>query len=333
MKKQKVHDSKNDYKIVISEIGISPLRMIRIAFALMGIIPLLILFYIIIGKKFLYSLFLGSNGLITLIAIFISFAGFLYAYNVVSNMVRRLLAYSSERKQSDDEKTELLLAISHDLKTPLTIIKTGIRNLLDGVGGVLGKAHSGIAEICLKAVDRTAIFIDELLDVSKTGFIRMGFRRNLVDFSKIVKDETEAISELARKNNQNLKYKIESRNPNICADDKKISRVVMNLLSNAVKYTPNGGRIEAMVTEDENALKFAVKNSGPGIPSDKLDKIFNRYERLKEHSGIEGAGLGLSIVKEIVDLHNGHITAKSELNKETEFNIVLPKDLRSREKH
>jgi len=332
MKKERVNDSKNHYKVIISEIGISPLRMIRVAFALMGIIPLLILFYIIIGKKFLYTLFLGSNGLIVLIAIFISFAGFLYAYNVVSNMVRRLLAYSSERKQSDDEKTELLLAISHDLKTPLTIIKTGIHNLLDGVGGVLGKAHSGVAEICLNAVDRIGGFIDELLDVSKTGFIRMGFRRNLVNFERVVKNETEAISELAKKNNQKLKYKIESRNSDVWADEKKISRAVMNLLSNAVKYTPKGGRIEALVTEDENALKFAVKNSGPGIPPDKLDKIFNKYERLKEHSGIEGTGLGLSIVKEIVDLHNGHITAKSELNKETEFSMVLPKDLRSREK-
>lgn len=333
MEKKKEHESKNDYKVVISELGISPLRMVRITFALMGIIPLLILFYIMIGKKFLYDLLLGNNGLIILIAIFISFAGFLYAYSVVSNMVRRLLLYSSERKQADDEKTELLLAISHDLKTPLTVVKTGIDNLLNGVGGVLGKAHSGIAELCLKGVDRIASFIDELLNVSRAGFIRMGFKRELIDFEKIIKNEIDAISELANKNNQNIKFKTQVKNSNIWADEKKMSRVIMNLLSNAVKYAPKNGKIDLVLSEDENTIKLAVINTGPGIPPDKLDKIFNKYERLKEHSGIEGTGLGLSIVKEIVDLHNGHITAKSELNKETEFCIVLPKDLRSREKH
>ena len=330
MKNKNSQDTKNKYNIIISELGINPLRVARSAFALMGIIPLLVIFYIIVGRHFLYELLLGQNGFIITMAIFISLTGFLYAYRLVDKMIKKLLLYSSECKRAEDEKTELFFAISHDLKTPLTIIKTGISNLIGGVGGVLSKAHLDIAQICLRAVDRGDDFINEIMNFSKTGFIRINFRRKLVDFGKIIKDETDDISKLAEEKNQRLKYTAECKNFTMWLDEKKISRLVGNLLSNAIKYTPGGGKIDVVLSGDEYTAKLAVVNTGPGISVDKIDKIFERYERLKGNPGIEGTGLGLSIAKDIVDLHKGHITVTSEPDKETKFNVILPRDLRAR---
>ncbi len=333
MQKKREQKNGDDYKIVISELGIRPFHMLRAAFALMGIIPLLILFYIIIGKNFLYHLFLGTNSFIAGIAIFISVMGFLYAYNLVGGMIKKLLLYSSERKRSDDEKIEVLLAVSHDLKSPLTTIQTGIRNMLDGVAGAINKGQAEIAEICLNAVRKVSGFISELLDISKINFVRTNLKRERVNFEKIIRREVNEISELAkRNNNQNVICDILTADSDIWADKSKLSRAVMNLLSNATKYTPFGGRIDARLFADEDTVTLAVINTGAGIPPDALDKIFNKYERLSEHTGIEGAGLGLSIVKDIVDLHKGHLTVKSEPGRETEFNIILPRDLRIRER-
>ena len=330
MNKNKEQEKRHDYKIVISELGISPFRMLRVAFALIGLIPLLIIFYIIIGKYFFYNLLLGTNGFMAGVAIFISLVGFLYAYNIIGNMVKKLLSYSSERKRSDDEKTELMVSVAHDLKTPLTIVKTALHNLLDGIGGALNKVHAGMAERGVNAVNRLISFIDDMLDLSKIGFIRTQFRREQLDFAKIVKDEVGEIYELTKKNNQDLNCRIPMMDSNMWGDGKKISRAVMNLLSNAVKYTPQGGKIDVALSGDEDTVRLVVINSGSGILPEELDRIFDKYERLKKHEKVEGTGLGLSIVKDIADLHKGHLTVKSEPNKETEFNLVLPRDLRTK---
>jgi len=317
------------YKIVASELGINPFSIIKAAFALMGIIPLLVLFYLVMGRHFLSRFFVGSSGLVAAIAVFISFFGFLYAYNLVSSMVKRLISYFYERKLAADIKTELTASITHDLKTPLSVIKTAIHNLLDGMAGPINKAQAELAQQCLKSIDRTIGFIDELLNISKTHFIRTNIRRKLVNFEQVVKNEINEISAIAKRNNQSLKYKIMTSDSSLWADERKLSRAVMNLLSNAVKYTPPRGRIDVILSSKKNSIGLAVINTGPGIPEDQLNKIFDKYERLDRSSRVEGTGLGLSIVRDIVEMHKGHLTIKSRPGKKTEFGMILPKDLRT----
>jgi len=295
----------------------------------MGIIPLLILFYIIVGKDIFDNPLIRDNSLIAAISIYISVMGFFLAYTLVSNMIKKLLLYSAERKQADEEKTELLLAVTHDLKTPLAVIKTSVQNILDGVGGAVSEIHAEMAKICLTAVNKITTFTNELLDISKIKFVRMNFRRELLEFAKVVRSEVRGISELAKEKQHDLKCRIPQEDSRIWADKQKVSRAVMNLLSNAVKYTPSGGVIDVILSVDESAVKLSVMNTGPGIPKHQLEDIFNKYKRLQKHAQVEGTGLGLSIVKDIVDLHKGHLTANSEPGKKTEFSIVLPKDLRA----
>jgi signal transduction histidine kinase len=244
-------------------------------------------------------------------------------------MVKKLMTYFLERRMADEEKTELLTAFTHDMKTPLAVIKTGLQNLIDGIGGTLNNMHREMAQICATAVNRATDFVNQILEISKVKISMLSLRRELIDFQQIVKDEVKEISALAQKNNQTVNCQIMTTDPKVWGDREKLSRAVMNLLSNAVKYTNIDGRIDVLVSSDENTVKLAVINTGPGIPADKLGAIFNKYERLEPNSKIEGTGLGLSIVKDIIDLHKGHITVKSELGKETEFDVVLPKDLRT----
>jgi len=332
MEKDKSRKTRSEYKIIISELGLKPFNVINIAFLLIGIIPILSILYVIIGKNFFYDLIIGSNGFIIASAILISVIGFVYAYNLINRMMKKLLAYSYERKRSDDVKTEMLLAVSHDLKTPLTVVKTGMQNLLEGIGGPVSNTHSKIAQVCLNAVNKLIGFINELLNASRTHFVRVNFKRELFDFNELIKKEIDEISTLAKKENQDLRYRILTADTNIWGDKSKLARAVMNLLSNAVKYAPSGGKIDVILSGTEDTVMLAVINSGSQIRPEELNKVFDKFERLESHSEVKGSGVGLSIVKEIVDLHNGHLTAKSEPGKEIEFDIVLPKDLRGERK-
>ena len=328
MKEIKKSGDKNDYKIIISEIGVSLFRMIKIAFALMGVIPLLVVFYIMIGKYFLYELFLGNDVAIITTAIFISVVGFLYAYSLMSTLIEKLLKYAEERKRSDSEKTELMIAIAHDLKTPLTTIKISMHNLIDGIGGKLSDAHIEISKKCLNAVEKVHNFIEEILNFSKIDFLRTQMERSFMDFGTVVKREIDGVTPLAVESGLNLNCNFLTDNTYIWGDEKKLSRATMNLLSNAVKYTPQGGAVKVMISGDDHTVQLSIANTGPGLTQDELNKIFKKYERLDRHSGINGIGLGLSMVKDIIDLHNGHIVVNSEPDKETEFRVVLPRDLR-----
>lgn len=331
MKKRK-RSRKNDYKIIISELKENPIRRIKLCFALMSIIPLLVLFYMLVGKNSFYTIFLGINGLIVSIAVLISVMGFFAAYTLIIKMIHRLLFYFLEHRIANEEKMQFILAFTHDLKTPLTVIKTGMQNILDGIGGTANKIQQDMARICLKATDRATNFINHMLEVSKLKISMIGFKRELVDFEEIIKNEVKEISALAKKSDQKIHCRVVSMDPKLWGDRDKLSRVVMNLLSNAVKYTNVSGRIDVILSSDNDTVHLAIINTGSGIPADSLDKIFNKYERLKSGPKIEGAGLGLSIVKDIVALHNGHIAVKSKPGKETEFTVIFPKDLREQQR-
>lgn len=322
-------NSKNDYKIIVSELKDNPLRKIKICFALMAIIPLLVLFYLLIGKNFLYRLFLGTNGLIIGIAIFISILGFLIAYQLIVEMVNKLLFYFLEKRHADQEKLEIISGFSHDLKTPLAVIRTALQNMIDGVTGALDKTQQRMTNICIKALDRATNFINQIFELAKLNITISNLNRELVDFKYLLKNELAEVAALANKNNQELSCKILSVDLKIWGDKEKLSRAVMNLLSNAVKYANAKGRIDVALSSDNNVVKLAVINTGPGIPQDKLDKVFAKYQRVNSKAKIEGAGLGLSLVKDIIELHKGQITVKSIPNKETEFKVTLPRDLRA----
>jgi len=274
--------------------------------------------------------FLGSSGLTAMIAIFISILGFLYAYNFVVNMLKRLMDYFYERKCADDEKTELIIGVSHDLKTPVTVIKSGLDNVLEGAAGPLNKAQTEIIRKCISSADRMSDFISGLMDISKIRFVRTNLKRAPVDFGEVVKNEVARISESARAKGQEFKYKISTTATTIWADKDKLSKALMYLFSDIAKHASSGSEINVTLLGDEITMQLTVTGKGSIVWPVEFGAIFNKYERPREHAGVKETGLNLSVVKDIVDLHNGHITARSDPGKEIEFNMILPKDLRQR---
>lgn len=328
MRTQKGHH--NNYKIILTELGSNPFRRIEAVFALMFVIPLLAAFYLITKEELFPKIFLGDNGTIMALGIVIAVTGFLYAYLIVRDLVARLLTYAQERKLADDEKTEVMLAVAHDFKNPLTVIKLAFDNLLEGIGGTLNNSQSGIVKICLSNIEKLFRFVEDILKASESYFFRRFIAREQVDLVSIVKNEVDNTALLARKSNLDLRYWPPSGEVSLWGDKDKLSRVTANLITNAIKFTPQGGIVDVELSSDENAVTFSVTNTGKGLKPDEVARLFKKYERLEEHSEIEGSGLGLSIVKDIIDLHNGHITVRSELGKDTEFKVILPRDLRKK---
>lgn len=318
----------NDYKVIISELKTNPFRVIKIAFLLIGIVPLLSFLYIMMRGHFNLDVFLGSSGLTGIIAISISLLGFLYAYNFVVNMVKRLLDYFYERKCADDEKTELIIGVSHDLRTPVAVIKSGLDNVIEGVAGPLNKTQAEIIRKCLSSVDRLGDFISGLVDISKISFVRTNLKRAPIDFGEVVKNEVARISGPAKVKGREFKYKISTTATTIWADKDKLSKAVMYLFSDISKHASSGSKINVTLAGDEITMQLTVTSKGAMIWPVEFGAIFNKIERPQEHAGIKETGLNLSVVKDIVDLHNGHITARSDPGKEVEFNMILPKDLR-----
>ncbi|MCX5686891.1 MAG: ATP-binding protein [Candidatus Omnitrophica bacterium] len=322
--------NKNDYKIIISELGVNPFHVTNIIFALMCIIPLLVICYIIVGKHFIYDLFLDENGIEMTTAIFIAFAGLLYAYQLVRTLIEKLLRYAEDSRIASNEKTDILIAVSNDLKVPLKALRAGMYKLMSSAGDALKGASAETAKDCLDAAETMDRFIEEITNFSKAGFIRMGIRREFIDLRNIIQTEVDGVTQLAKKKNLNLQCSFAAGSTNLWGDEKKLSRAVASLLSNAIKYTPAEGVVNIAVLSDENTIQFSVKNTGPWLLPDETNKIFEKSARPDNYSGAKDTMVELSIVKDIVDLHNGHITVSSDPGGETEFKVVLPRDLRMR---
>lgn len=326
MRRNRKHEKIDYHNIVISELGINPFHMIKSSFALMGIIPLLVIFYILIGKHFLYHLFLGNDGTAITIGIFISIMGYLYAYAHILRMVERLLSYSAERKRADDEKSAFVANVSHEFKNPLGIIKESLVIILDGIYGKINSKQREFLETGKRNIERLIRLVTDLLDISKIEAGKMEMRWEKIDMTPLVNEIITTYERELSKKQLILKKEIPQDIGSIRADKDKISEVVINLLSNAIKYTPPEGNITIRLVGTEKEIRFEISNTGSGIPKESLNKVFNKFERITTEKR-EGTGLGLPIAKDIVELHKGRIWLESESGKGSKFTFVLPKNL------
>jgi len=325
MKENITGPDKDSYKIIMSELGVNPFSAIKVAFALMGLIPLLVLFYIVIGKHFLYHIFLGSNSFILGIAIFISGMGFFYAYSLVRSMTEKLLLYSLERKRADDEKSAFVSNVSHEFKNPLNVIKGSLSSMIEGVTGTINSQQKEMLELGKKTVDRLIRLVRDLLDLSKIEAGKMEIKKEEVDIVSLADEVLTFYEREISKKEILLKKEIPQDIGLILADKDKLVGVITNLLNNAVKYTPAGGKISVGLEGTEREVRFEISDTGPGIPKESYEKIFNKFERITAEK-MEGTGLGLPITKDIIELHKGKIWVESGHGKGSKFIFTLPRD-------
>ena len=235
-----------------------------------------------------------------------------------------------EAKEYEKLKDQFFSTISHELKTPLNII-LGVVQLIDKTFCQQGfcanheklKKYMNMSkQNCYRLVK----LINNLIDITKfdSGFMHMEFREyNIVS---VIENITLSIAEYIESKGIQLIFDTEIEEKIVSCDAEKLERVMLNLLSNAIKFTENGGTIMVNVYDKEESILISVKDTGIGIPSDMKEKIFDRFTQVDStlRRRAEGSGIGLSLVKAIVDLHNGRINLESNLGAGSEFIVELP---------
>ena len=225
-------------------------------------------------------------------------------------------------REIDAVKTNFFTNISHEFRTPLTLISAPIQESLEDKN--LSHEKRKHFEIAQKNTVRLSALVDQLLELSK---INSGNRKLLLQKNKptqMIAAWSESFLYLAQQKKINLKIEILNKEVEAWFDCEAVENIILNLLGNAVKYTPNEGEILLQASLQKEFLKIIIKNTGQGLTPPQIKTIFNRFYQTDGQN--EGAGIGLSLVKELTELHGGKVTVNSELNKWTTFDVLLCTD-------
>ncbi len=229
----------------------------------------------------------------------------------------------SERKELDNLREDLMAMIYHDLRSPLANIISSL-DIMKTLLPEKDESIDPVFQIAVRSTDRLQRLISSLLDIKR---LEAGQPiTNLEEFSvqSLVDYAREAVLPVIQSKRQNLIINIDDPLPTITADAGMIRRVLINLLENAIKFTPLDGNIYIGAKEEDQQLLLIVADSGPGIPDEQRERIFNKFTRLQAEKFPKGIGLGLAFCKLAVNAHNGKIWVESNENIGSKFNIILP---------
>ena len=229
-------------------------------------------------------------------------------------------------KELNERKTAFVANVSHELKNPLVIIKESLSNILDGISGTINPKQREVLEIGKKSVERLIRLVVDLLDLSKIEAGKMSLKLEQVDLKQVVSEVLKMYEREISKKELALKREAQGNVGLIWADRDKLTEVTINLLNNAIKYTLRG-TITIKLAGDETKVRFEISDTGPGIPVEYQQKIFDKFERITAEKQ-EGTGLGLPVVRDIVELHKGKIWVESKAGSGSKFIFTLPRDSR-----
>ncbi len=224
----------------------------------------------------------------------------------------------------DQERAEYVNAAVHDLKVPITVI-SGYCTLLQEMGTEgLSAEQREYLEAAIEGSDRLVELVNNILDLSRLEAGKMVFEMTSGDLGVAVREACRAVQPLAEKNAFELTVLARGAAP-ATFDAESIHRVVVNLLSNAMKVTPAGGKIRVAVDELPEDLRVVVEDTGPGIPQERIPRLFEKFGVLGPDDHRKGTGLGLFICKKIIAAHHGRIWVESQTGRGSRFFFTLPK--------
>jgi signal transduction histidine kinase/CheY-like chemotaxis protein len=241
---------------------------------------------------------------------------------------RRLAAQWARLRQANSFKSEILGTIAHDLKNPLGVIlgRTEIlKEMIAAAGALDGNVQAQLAYV-RSAANQLTEMVDDLIADAMADALDITIRREPVDISVLVEEVAEANRPLAGKKEQTVTVSAPPNHAAMCDAD-RIREAIDNLVSNAIKYSPVGGAIDLLVTQTAGGIMVEIRDQGAGLSQEDISRLFGRFQRLsaKPTAGESSTGLGLSIVKRIVDLHGGQITvASAGPGKGATFKMTLP---------
>ncbi len=229
----------------------------------------------------------------------------------------------TKQQQLEKSRREFVANVSHELKTPLTTVKSHAETLLDIIGD--NKTAEMFANTILNETDRMTRLVKDLLLISSLEG-KMVLNSSMFSLKHMIKDVVSTMRLVADEKGHRLSFEAIAEIPDFYGDRDKIEQVLYNVISNSIKYTPNGGKISIKAGKLYGDFFVEVKDNGIGIPEKDLDRIFERFYRVDKARSRElgGTGLGLSISKSIVDAHGGTIRVESKVGEGTKVIIFLP---------
>ena len=272
---------------------------------------------------------------------------FIYILNKIKKMDDTIAIKDNQLYKQMQEKNELLekvlllerrknnylVNMSHELRTPLNVIYS-IQQLLDDLNNkdkITKKELSRYIEMCCKNVHRLLKLINDLIDSSKidAGSYKLFVEEK--DLIYVVEEAALSLKSLVEQKGINLIFDTEIEECLMSFDENAIERCIINIVNNASKFTDEGGEIFVYISDLNDKIKIDIRDTGSGIPEENLDSIFDRFSQVvnsKREASAGGSGLGLTITKRLVELHNGEISVKSKINEGSTFTIVLPKTVK-----
>lgn len=252
---------------------------------------------------------------------------------ILRGMAERLQAQNKELgainerlTEADRVKTQFLASITHELRTPLSIITGYSEMMLEGTGGELNAMQMDFVEEITSSTHHLLQLVNDILDFSKAVGGTMELKFEEFDIPKLINDVEINVQTLVRKKGQSFDLSLASDLNNVVADRLRIKQLLLNLLSNAIKFTPQGGRISVGSFRRDGHWGIVVTDNGIGIKEEDFSKVFEPFSQVDSSYSrkFEGTGLGLAICNRIVWMHGGSIWVESQFGKGSSFYFTVP---------
>lgn len=241
----------------------------------------------------------------------------------ILDLKNQLTKANKKLREANKMKSEFVGIVSHDLGTPLTVMKGFTKIILDSTLGELNERQKKAITTIYQNIKRLDLLRKEILDITKLDLGEIIIEKSDEYIDDLILHSYSFLKTLAEEKNQEIIINIEENLKAFC-DCNKITRVVENYISNAVRYTQRGGRIEIHAKDEVDTIHVFVKDNGRGIPKGEEENIFDKFYTVGEK--VKGStGLGLSIVKGIIEAHKGNVWCESEEGKGSIFHFVIPK--------
>lgn len=253
----------------------------------------------------------------------IKYAPYKNESEVIGGLIIVLQDITQEHKL-DNMRKEFVANVSHELKTPITTIKSYTETLMEN--DVDKELEKNFLTVINSESDRMARLVRDLLQLSNIDYQKTTWSKSEISINNMINGILEKLEFSIKEKGHKFVVDIQENIPNLIGDNDGIEQVLLNIVSNAIKYTQEGGNIQLSAYNKENDIIIKVIDDGIGIPEKDQERIFERFYRVEKGRSREmgGTGLGLSIAHEIITAHNGSIKLESDFGKGTEITIILP---------